>query len=420
MKEKFTTLNSKNFRSVFFPKIFAAVALSMFFAVCAFGQISGDSVFIINQTTTNNAAGVVADYVGGEIGEGIQNQFPCVDYSSPEDVKAVLDAMRDKQLLTGELSQEQLAAIGGAIGARYLVLVSVTVLPNGQTIVNARLLDTKTGSAIANESETAENTEAAFENAESVANKILQKLSSIFKNKCEPHWTGNITHTRLIQSSETKNSRSATSQSSETKSKNLSATANISLQPMTLGFSGKSSTQARVTQNYSYFEEFVTKQSAEIPCREPGRNTYNKKVNGEFKKTQTETGGGADVVTVFIRFFDDGRYAIYASGFKPIKTTVKNETNNNPAECRPNPTSFTNEIEGSKNFVYINLEGQIDPKNPDVLIGKKVEGDIETGQQTWTWSLRLINPNKKKQIAARQSKSLVIYHLSLIPNVYRF
>lgn len=385
-------LSKNKFRSVFYSRIFALFLMLMLFAVCGFGQSSGDSVFIINQTTTNNAAGVVADYVGGEIGEGIQNQFPCVDYSSPEDVKAVLDAMRDRQLLTGELSQEQLAAIGGAIGARYVVLVSVTVLPNGQTIVNARLLDTKTGSAIANESETAANAEAAFENAESIAKKILQQLSKIFKNKCEPHWTGNITHTRLIQSSETKTYKT----SSDTKSKNLSATANISLQPMTLGFSGKSSTQARVTQNYNYSEEFVSKQSAEIPCREPGRNTYNKKVNGEFKKTQIETGSGADVITVFIRFFDDGRYTIYATGFKPIKTTVKNETNNNPAECRPNPTSFTNEIEGSKNFVYINLEGQVDPKNPDVLSGKKTEGELQIGQQTWTWNLRLVKPKTKK------------------------
>lgn len=374
-----------------FYKVFLLFALSV--AIVS-AQSTSDSVFIINQTTTNNEAGVVADYLGGEIGEALQNQFPCVDYSSPEDVKAVLDAMRDRQFLTGELSQEQLAAIGGAIGARYVVLVSVTVLPNGQTSVNARLLNTKTATTIANESETAANAEAAFETAESLTKKLMQSFAKIFKNKCEPHWTGNITHTREIQMSETQTHKT----SSDTKSKNLSATANISLQPMTLGFSGKTSSQARVTQNYNYTEEFVSKQSAEIPCREPGRNTYNKKVNGEFKKTQTETGSGADVVTVFIRFFDDGRYTIYASGFKPIKTTVKNETNNNPAECRPNPTSFTNEIEGSKNFVYINLEGQINPKKPDVLTGKKVEGDLQTGQQIWTWSLRLINPNKKKEI----------------------
>ncbi|HQU81547.1 MAG TPA: hypothetical protein PKY59_00385 [Pyrinomonadaceae bacterium] len=374
-----------------FYKVFLFLMLSV---VIVSAQGASDSVFIINQTNTNNEAGVVADYLAGEIGEGLQNQFPCVDYSSPEDVKAVLDAMRDRQLLTGELSQEQLAAIGGAIGARYVVLVSVTVLPNGQTVVTARLLDTKTGSTIANESETAANAEAAFETAESLTKKMMQKFAQIFKNKCEPHWTGNISHTRLIQMSETQTHKT----SSDTKSKNLSATANISLQPMTLGFSGKSATQARVTQNYNYVEEFLSKQSVEIPCREPGRNTYNKKVSGEFKKTQTETGGGVDVVTVFIRFFDDGKYTIYASGFKPIKTTVKNETDNNPAECRPNPTSFTNEIEGTKNFVYINLEGQVDPKNPNVLSGKKVEGDLQSGQQTWEWNLRLVNPSKKKEI----------------------
>jgi len=373
-----------------FQKVFLLLSLS---AAAVLAQGTGDSVFIINQTTTNNSAGVVADYLAGEIGEGLQNQFPCVDYSSPEDVKAVLDAARDKQLLTGELSQEQLANIAGAIGARYVVLVSVTVLPNGQTVVTARLLDTKTARTIANESETAANAEAAFDNAESVAKKLMQRFSDIFKNRCEPHWTGSITQTRLIQMSETQNYKT----SSDTKSKNLSATANIVLQPMTLGFSGRSATQARVTQNYRYLEEFISKQAAEIPCREPGRNTYYKKVTGEFKKVQLENGTGANVVTIFIRFFDDGRYTIYASGFKPVKTTIRNETSNNPADCRPVPTSTANENEGSKNFVYINLEGQVDPKKPDVLTGKKVEGDLKTGQQTWTWNLRLVNPNKKKQ-----------------------
>lgn len=369
----------------------------MIFAVCAFGQGTGDSVFIINQTTTNNEAGVVADYLGGEIGEALQNQYPCVDYSSPEDVKAVLDAARDKQLLTGELSQEQLAAIGGAIGARYVVLVSVTVLPNGQTVVTARLLDTKTGSTIASESETAANAEAAFDNAESVTKKLMQSFSKIFKNRCEPHWTGSINFAHLIQTTAKTEKTGPKSQSTDTKSKNLSATASISLQPMTLGFSGTYSTQARVTQNFRYVDEFSSTQTAEIPCREPGRNTYNKKVSGDFKNIRTETGSGADVVSIFIQIAEDGRYRIYAGGVKPIKTQVKIEKSGTPADCRPVPFSNSSENEDLKNFVYVDLKGQVDPKNPDILTGKIVEGDLETGQKTWTWNLRLINPNKKKQ-----------------------
>jgi hypothetical protein len=72
--------------------------------------------------------------------------------------------------------------------------------------------------------------------------------------------------------------------------------------------------------------------------------------------------------------------------------------NSNPPDCRPNPTSKTSENEDSKNFVYLDLKGQIDPKNPNLLTGKKVEGDLETGQTTWTWSLRLVNPNQKKPL----------------------
>ena len=373
----------------------------MLFAVCAFGQGTGDSVFIVNQTTTNNAAGVVADYLAGEIGEGIQDKFPCVDYSSPEDVKAVLDAARDRELLTGELSQEQLANIAGSIGARYVVLVTVTVLPNGQTIVNARLLDTKTTATLADEQETAASAEAAFNNAESVANKLLQKLSGIFKNRCEPHWTGTITYTKLIRSSaKTENpegagTRGRTVTVSETKRKNLSETVDIMLQPMTLGFSGKYSSQARVTQNYRYLEEYAESQAGEIPCREPGRNTYYKKVAGDTKITQTVDGSDTYVVTVFVRFSDDGSYVIQATG-KTIKVTGKIEKSGNEAGCRPTPFSSTRETARDEGFYYIDLKGQVDPKNPDVLTGKKVEGDIETGQSTWTWSLRLVKPKTRK------------------------
>lgn len=386
---------------LFHWKLSSALLLAAILTLSAFAQGSGDSVFIINQTTTNNAAGVVADYLAGEIGEGIQNQFPCVDYSSPEDVKAVLDAARDKQLLTGELSQEQLADLAGAVGARYVVLVSVTVLPNGQTTVSARLLDTKTTNKIADESETAANAEAAFDNAESVAKKLMNAFSKIFKNRCEPHWTGSITYTKLIQMAtktenpEGVNTKGRTVTVSETKSKNLSATANIVLQPMTLGFSGRSSTQARVTQNYRYLEEYTENQAGEIPCREPGRNTYYKKVTGNTKITQTDNGSETYVVTVFITFYDDGSYTIRATG-KTIKVTGKIERSGNEAGCRPIQFSSTRETSRDDGFYYIDLKGQVDPKNPNLLTGQKVEGDIETGQSTWTWSLRLVQPKKNR------------------------
>lgn len=392
------TLNFRIYK-LFPSNLFTIFLLAMFLAVCAVGQGTGDSVFIINQTTTNNEAGVIADYLGGEIAEGIQDKFPCVDYSSPEDVKAVLDAARDKELLTGELSQEQLANIAGSIGARYIVLVSVIVLPNGQTVVTARLLDTKTGRTITNESETAANAEAAFANAESLANKLMQAFSKIFKNKCEPHWTGTITYTQRIQTASKTEKAGATSQSSETRSKNSSGAVNIVLQPMTLGFSGRSSAQARITQNYSYIEKQSSQQTTEIGCREPGRNTYKIKITTDFNKTTTENGSGAQVETVFIRFYDDGRYSIYTMSSKPIKTTVRVETNGNEVKgCSTVPFSTARENEDAKNLVFIDLQGQVDPKNPDLLTGKKVEGDLETGQKTWEWKLRLVRPDRKKAV----------------------
>jgi hypothetical protein len=163
-----------------------------------------------------------------------------------------------------------------------------------------------------------------------------------------------------------------------------------------LGFSGRSSAEARVTQNYSYIEEQRSQQTTEIGCREPGRNTYKIKITTDFNKITTENGSGASVQTVFIRFYDDGRYTVYTMTGKPIKTTVKVETNGNQVQgCGTVPFSTVRENEDAKNFVYIDLQGQVDPRNPDVLTGKKVEGDLETGQKTWEWKLRLVTPKRR-------------------------
>jgi hypothetical protein len=385
---------------LFERKLAGACLLAAIFTVSAFAQAgAGDSVVIVNTTPAGGEAAEVAHWAETKIGAGLLDKFRCVDFASTGDLAAIVGLARLKELLGGgEPSPEQWQNLAGAVGARYIVVVNVTVLPNGQTIVSAKLLDGKTATVIADERETAASAEDALQNAESVAQKLMQTFSKIFKNKCEAHWTGSINYTYVIQMSMKTEKSAPKSQTSETKSKNLSATANIVLQPMTLGFSGKSATQARVTQNYSFIDVFGWTQTAEIPCREPGRNTYYKKVSGDFKNTRTETGSGADVVSVFTTFFDDGRYIIYASGFKPIKTTVKTEVSSNPPDCRPNPTSKVSENEDSKNFVFIDLKGQVDPKNPNVLTGKKVEGDLETGQKTWEWSLRLVTPSPKKAL----------------------
>ncbi|HVE59432.1 MAG TPA: hypothetical protein VNB22_21660 [Pyrinomonadaceae bacterium] len=384
----------------FQSKFLSAFLAIMFLTVSSFAQGTGDSVVIINTTPAKGPADEVAHWAVTKIGAGLLDKFPCVDFASTEDIAAILGYDRMKELLGGgEPSPEEWQSLAGAVGARYIIVVSVTIQPNGQTIVSAKLLDAKTASTIADELETAANAEDALDNAESLANKLMQSFSNIFKNKCEPHWTGSITQTRLLQTATTTDKSSATSQGSETKSKNLSATVNIVLQPMTLGFSGRFSSQARVTQNYRYIDEFGWTQTGEFPCREPGRNTYYIKATTDFKRITTENGSGAGVETVFIRFYDDGRYTIYTMTNKPIKTTVKVETSGNDVKnCGTFPFSTARENEDAKNFAYISLEGRVDPKNPDVLTGKKVEGDLETGQNTWEWKLRLVTPNRKKAL----------------------
>lgn len=384
-------------------KLLRAFLPTIFLAVCALGQGTG-SVFVITQTRTNNDAGVVADYLAGEISEGIQDNFPCVDYSSPEDVKAVLDAARDRQLLTGdELTQEQLAEIGGAIGARYVVLVSATVLPNGQTIVTAKLLDTKTSTTIANESETAANAEAAFDNVDSVTKKIMQSFSKIFKNKCEPHWTGTISFTwkKEKKMNETKGVSGRSPEIDYTQTTSGSSREVIaieaSLQPMTQGFEG-TKTMARVVHRMTEREDYGWKWTGMTRCRAPGQNPRLRQANASFSRFKEENGEKTAVLPVFVIIMSStGQYEITVH-YPAFTAKWHSETKDSPVgNCQePEPTVmiFDGEETFDGNFKRVN--GQIDPKNPDILTGEKITGDLESGQTTIKWNLRLVNPNKKK------------------------
>lgn len=87
-----------------------------------------------------------------------------------------------------------------------------------------------------------------------------------------------------------------------------------------------------------------------------------------------------------------------------IITTEKYERSGNIMQCSPIPLSSIREGEGKQGVGYIELEGEVDPKKPDFLAGKKVVGDLENGMETWTWNLHFVNPKPKKQEAGEMTK----------------
>jgi hypothetical protein len=64
--------------------------------------------------------------------------------------------------------------------------------------------------------------------------------------------------------------------------------------------------------------------------------------------------------------------------------------------CKPKGISVVTDGENSHQGDAISRAGRVDPKNPDMMSGKKVTGTIDTVLYTTTWNLRLLKPKSKK------------------------
>lgn len=384
-------------------KLYTAFLLLIFLAGAAAAQGTGSSVFIYNNALPKTQAKVVADFLADQIGKGLLKQYPCVDWLDDASLRALVGWERMAQILGAEPNDEMLQNLAGAHGARYIVIVSATTLPNGQTSVSVKVLDSRTGRVIANRTETGADPEAALDNAASVAKSIMQDLSDVFKNQCEPHWKGTITYTRQKQISKTETRVGSSARPdvkpntmTTTKSENLLETVEILLQPMTLGFSGDT-TYTRVVQKYKYYAETIRDESGTMACREPGRNSFMKEVSGDEKVISDYSGQNTVTHSVNVSVAPNtGKYRVSTKNIEKIITTEKYERSGNIMGCKPIPFSSIREGEGVAGVGYIELEGEVDPENPDFLSGKKVEGDLENGLETWTWSLHFVKPKPKK------------------------
>jgi hypothetical protein len=391
-KFKFTTVKKLQTATLIF--LFYAL-----FATAAAAQ-SGNSVMIYSYGQKGTDAEALARYVANQTGKKLF-KYPCIDQMDDQSMAALIGWERMRDLLGKELDEETLKGFAGAIGAQYIVSVKSYTLPNGAIYTSVHVIDGKTGKMIAARDMPPTAANNALTAADALVEQLMRDFDNLFKGRCDAHWTGNISYSRRIDWSKTENWEGFSSgagykaQISQTKSESLDETAYILLQPMTLGHSGDS-TQARVTQSSVYHQESIRNEAGKIPCREPGRNTFLKDVTGDEKETRDKAGSRTEFVPVTVSVRQDGVYRIEVYRIEQIKTKEKFERSGNLMACKPILFSSVSETEGSAGVGYINLEGRIDPKNPDVLIGKLTEGDLAKGLKNWTWNLRLVKPNQKK------------------------
>lgn len=401
---------------LFQSKIIMALLLPMLFAVGAMSQGTGSSVFAFNGAKPNTEEQAAANYALNQFLIGLMNQYPCVDTMSDSDVAALIGWERWKELLgterEGQTLDERLKQIAGGMGGRYTAVFTATALPNGQIVISAIIYDNLTGKMVANRLEQSGGGKDKLQTAESVAKNLLADLSGILKNKCDAHWTGTVSFAYKQEKADNRtlfergggNAKDITTNVTES-----TRTANIVeavLQPMTEGFEGTKKTMARVVHKFEYHDEYLRKQTLSVTCRAPGQNMRWRQTNASDSNITDEKGEKTAIMTVWVNVYNDsGKFEISVD-YPALTTRWHNESKNAPAGGCQNPEPGIVILDGevspySSGFVEsgrIEISGQIDPKKPDVLTGSKIEGDLENGQTTIKWNLRLVNPNKKKTL----------------------
>jgi hypothetical protein len=410
MSRKFTSLiTERAVRSSFIPQLCLTLFLAALFAGAAFAQGMGPSVMIYTYGKQGTDAEAMSHVISQQIGSEMLDKFPCIDQYDDNSIAALLGWERARQVLGQEPNAELMQSVAGAVGARYVVSVSATTLPNGQTYATVTVMDGQTGQSIAKEDTPPANADDAVDAADALAKKVVQDLANLFKDKCEPHWTGTVTYSFKYQKSDKKTTEGVPGAMERDVIVNTSSSDSMEdaveafLQPMSQGTEG-SKIMSQVVHRYTRHYELTETRSGKVLCRPKNGNSYLSTSSGNSSELVDERGQNRKVLPVYIYVEKSGRYEISAQ--YPALTTARSEqrSGNNSGCGSSKPYSESNSGTGSaESDSYtqagsFKARGQVDPQNPDVLSGKQVTGDLENGQYTLEWNLRRVNPNQKKAL----------------------
>jgi hypothetical protein len=371
-------------------------------ASAVFAQGGGSSVMIYNRAKPGTEDNSVGNAFEQALIKGLEDQYPCVDWMNEKVLSDAIQKLRDREALTGELDEKALAELGNSVNASYIIIVRVFTMGNGQTVVSARVIDGKGAAMVADRMENSGGD--SYSAAQSLARKILQDLSGAFRGQCDARWTGTITYTQKTLK-EKKETQPITkiNKIEVNYSENYEQKVEVTLQPMAKGVKTnfftngqESMTMSRVFRKYLYHLEQTVTETGEEACRQRGANPYRKQFTSTDKKIIDEQGEKTETLPVAIKVFTDtGRFVIKVP--TPELLLKKTEVHNGVRDfCEPQPFSESKSSEKTDSSSFFDFEGQVDPKNPNVLVGKKVSGTLETRQYTIMWNLRLIQPKKKR------------------------
>jgi hypothetical protein len=185
-------------------RVLPACALAiLFLLVCpaALQAQQNQKVFIVSKYSQDAASKAKYEKLGGGAGlasvvsGAAQNQllkaYPCLDLMTEENVGVALNFEKARQLLGLSPDEDFLSEIGGAVGARYIIVLTVTGLGERWTLEGG-LLDDKTARRIASSQKTFDDFDDVKKGADAFGRSFI---NSAGLPTCPDSrvWTGMIT-----------------------------------------------------------------------------------------------------------------------------------------------------------------------------------------------------------------------------------
>jgi hypothetical protein len=379
------------------------------FAVPSAAQGNLPSIFLFPSFQGGKAAEGAASSLENQLYTDLFNKYKCIDMMDRSNVEALIEYQRMKDLLGGEPNEQLLSQLGGAIGARYVINVSVTQLPNGTFYMRVVVIDSATAKPISMRDAPPVSEAGANAVIDSLRAQILADMASRLDGKCDEHWTGSITFNYKYEKNETRTSSGIASiadyANARTTSENdekASDQITVTLQPMSLGMNGSLRPRARITRSFDYHRIVKYETKMQVRCRPRGGNSYLRNTVDKRSETMYESGSANAVTGVYIYIFEDGRYQVRIDKLPEVVTKwTRDDNEQRPGGCEDPPavissSSGENSVwAGSYKHAGADIEGRVDPKHPDDLSGTLTLGNESSGIQVVTWNLKRVRPKAR-------------------------